>query len=84
VPTKYGQPTPLKPEQLRKRKQIRRLIETVGSQLAHNFHVKKIWARDLWHLTNRICRKILAHTFCVLFCLREGLSPLSFKKLITI
>jgi hypothetical protein len=84
VPTKYGRPTDLDARQLRIRKRIRRLIETVGSQLCHHLHIKKIWARDLWHLTNRIYRKILAHTFCVLFCLREGLSPLSFKKLITI
>lgn len=79
VPTKYGEPTPLKPGQLHKHKQIRRLIETIGSQLTHNFHIKKIWAHDLCHLTNRICRKILAHIFCFLFCLQEGLSYLNFK-----
>ena len=84
VPTKYGEPTKLDAGQLRFRKRIRRLIETVGSQLCQRFFMKKVWARDLWHLTNRICRKILAHTFCVLFCLREGVSPLSFSKLIAI
>jgi hypothetical protein len=83
IPTKYGKPTTLSPEQLGKRKRLRRSVETVGSQLAHDFHVKKIWARDLWHLTNRICRKILAHTFSVIFCLRENLNPLSLKKLIS-
>jgi len=84
VPTKYGEPTELNPKQLRFRKRVRRLIETVGNQLTNNLHMKKIWARDLWHLTNRICRKILAHTFCVLFCLREGIKPLCFSKLITV
>ncbi len=84
VPTKYGEPTQLSPKQLRSRKRIRRLIETVGNQLINNLHMKKVWARDLWHLTNRICRKILAHTFCVLFCLREGIKPLSFSELITV
>lgn len=84
VPTKYGEPTELSPKQLRFRKRIRRLIETVGNQLINNLHVKKVWARDLWHLTNRICRKILAHTFCVLLCLKEGVKPLSFSKLITV
>jgi len=83
VPTKYGQPTTLSSKQLGKRKRLRRSVETVGSQLAHNFHVKKIWARDIWHLVNRICRKILAHTFGVMFCLRENLNPLSLKKLIS-
>jgi hypothetical protein len=84
VPTKYGESTELSPEQLRFRKRIRRLIETVGNQLINNLHMMKIWARDLWHLNNRICRKILAHTFSVLFCLREGIKPLSFSKMLTV
>jgi len=84
VPTKYSKPTDIDIRQLRFRKRIRRLIETVGSQLCQRFYMKKVWARDIWHLTNRICRKILAHTFCVLFCLRQGVSPLSFSKLIAI
>ena len=83
VPSKYGKATELEIIQLRFRKRIRRRIETVGSQLHHYFRIKKIWARDLWHLTNRICRKILAHTFCVMFCLQEGLSSLNFSKLVT-
>jgi len=83
VPTKYGRPTELDVKQLQFRKRIRRLIETVGSQLSWTFDIKKTWARDMWHLTNRICRKVLAHTFSVLFCIREGLSPLSFSKLVT-
>jgi len=84
VPTKYGKPAELEPEQLSFRKRVRRLIETVGSQLCHYFEIKRIWARDVWHLTNRIYRKILAHTFCVLFCVREGVKPLSFSKLVTV
>jgi len=84
VPTKYGEPTQLSPERLRFRKRIRRLVETAGNQLINNLHVKKVWARNLWHLTNRICRKILAHSFCVLLCLKEGIKPLSFSKLITV
>jgi hypothetical protein len=84
IPTKYGEPTKLKPKELGKRKRLRRSVETVGSQLVHDLHVKKVWARDLWHLTNRICRKILAHTFSVMLCLRENLSSLSLKKLVSI
>jgi hypothetical protein len=84
VPTKYSEPTTLSNRELGKRKHIRRLVETVGNQFAQRFEIKKVWARDIWHLTNRICRKILAHTFCVLFCLRDGLNSLSFDKLITI
>ena len=84
IPTKYGEPTHLNREELGKRKRLRRSIETVGSQLCHDLNIKKVWARDVWHLINRICRKILAHTICVMYCLRENLSPLSLKKLVSI
>jgi hypothetical protein len=84
IPTKYGEPTQLKPKELGKRKRLRRYVETVGSQLVCDLHVKKVWARDLWHLANRICRKILAHTLGVMLCIREHLSPLSLKKLVSI
>lgn len=43
---------------------FRRLIETVNGQLAERFHFERIRARDLWHLTSRIARKLLAHTLC--------------------
>jgi len=84
IPTKYGEPTQLSSRELGKRKQLRRSIETVGSQLCHDLHIKKVWARDVWHLINRICRKILAHTISVMYCLRENLNPLSLKKLVSI
>jgi hypothetical protein len=44
----------------------RRRIETVLGQLAERFHLAKVWARDLWHFTQRIARKLLAHT-CAVF-----------------
>jgi len=83
VPTKYGKASQLDSLQLRVRKRIRRLIETVGSQLTHYFAIKRVWARDLWHLTSRVCRKVLAHTFSVILCLNNDLRPLSFCKLVT-
>jgi hypothetical protein len=43
---------------------LRRLIETVNSQLSERFHFEHIRCRDVWHLTSRIHRKILAHTLC--------------------
>ena len=39
-----------------------RLVETVIGQLTERFHIEKVRARKLWHLTNRIARKVLAHT----------------------
>ena len=43
---------------------VRRLIETVNAQLSERFQFERIRARDLWHLTSRVNRKILAHTLC--------------------
>ncbi len=82
IPTKYGQPTDLPPKVLKARKHTRRLIETVGSQLVDGLHLKKVRARDLWHLTNRIWRKVLTHTFMVIYCLKHDLKPLQFSRLI--
>jgi hypothetical protein len=62
---------------------IRRRIETVASQLVERYRVKRVRARDRWHLTSRFLRKVLSHTCCVLLCQREGLSPLRFSELIT-
>jgi hypothetical protein len=42
-------------------------IDIVFGQLADQFQIKKVWARDLWHLGNRLLRKILAHTLAVFF-----------------
>lgn len=61
---------------------IRRLIETVNGQLEQHFHMKTIWARDLWHLIMRIIRKILAHTYCVSLNLKLNRNPLQIKSLV--
>jgi hypothetical protein len=44
---------------------VRRQIETIASQLVERFHLKRVWARDAWHLTNRILRKVLSHTLAI-------------------
>jgi hypothetical protein len=31
-------------------------------RLVSRFHLDKVWARDIWHLSSRINRKLLAHT----------------------
>ncbi len=59
----------------------RRLVETVIAQLAGQFNIEKIRARDLWHLTNRIVRKILAHTAGVMVNKIMGNPPLQFECL---
>jgi hypothetical protein len=61
---------------------MRYRIETVFGQLVERFHAKRVWARDLWHLTSRWMRKFLSHTLAVFFCAQHNLSYLSFAKLI--
>jgi hypothetical protein len=61
---------------------VRRLVETVIGQLADRFNIEKVLARDLWHLTNRFVRKLLAHTVAVILngCLHR--EPLQFEGLV--
>lgn len=46
---------------------FRYLIDTVFGQLVSQFQIKKVWARDRWHLGSRLLRKILSHTLALLF-----------------
>jgi DDE family transposase len=62
--------------------QVRWRIETVASQLVERYHLKRLWARDAWHLTSRVLRKILSHTIAVLLCLERGYPPLQFAQLL--
>lgn len=74
--------SPLPHEVIKKFAGMRRLIETVGGQLEKQFCIKKVWARDVWHLLNRIIRKTLSHTFCVFLNMRLGRNPLGLKGLV--
>lgn len=62
-------------------KRIRRLIETVIGQLVERFSIEKVWARDMWHLTSRLNRKLLAHTICR-WLNRHSTEPLQFEQLV--
>ena len=57
----------------------RRLVETVIGQLTAQFHLEKIWARDAWHLTSRIARKVLAHTLGIFINRQIARSDLQFE-----
>ena len=63
-------------------KRVRRLIETVIGQLVERFSIEKVWARDRWHLTSRINRKLLAHTVCR-WLNRYSSDPLQFEQLVS-
>lgn len=71
------------PKFIKAMKSCRRLIETVIGQLTERFNIEKVWARDLWHLTSRVGRKILAHTMAIFINSKIGRKPLQFDGLIT-
>lgn len=74
--------SPLPRQTIRKLTGKRRLIETVAGQLEQRFGIKTTFARDLWHLINRIIRKILSHTMCVLLNLKLNNDPLKLRLLV--
>ena len=50
----------------------------------HQFNIEKVRAKDMWHLANRLIRKILAHTMGVFVNKTLGRPPLQFDGLIKI
>lgn len=63
--------------------QVRYRIDTVFGQLVERYHIKKVWARDLWHLQNRILRKVLSHTLSFLLNQMAGNPPLHLAQLLS-
>ncbi len=46
--------------------QLRYRIDTVFSQLTERYSIKRVRARDTWHLASRLLRKVLSHTVAFL------------------
>ena len=57
-------------------------IDTVFSQLTERYSIKRVWARDLWHLASRLLRKVLSHTVAFMLNHRMGNPPLQLSKLL--
>ncbi len=74
--------SPLPKQTIHKLAGIRRLIETVNGQLAERYGIKTTFARDLWHLMNRIIRKILSHTIGVCINIMRNVEPLKLRLLV--
>ena len=62
-------------------KNASRNIETLIGQLSQRSNMQKVRARDLWHLSHRFMRKILAHNFCFVINRQLGNPPLQFEFL---
>jgi len=61
---------------------VRYRIDTVFSQLTERYSVKRVWAKDLWHLVGRLLRKVLSHTVAFLLNHRAGNRPLQLARLL--
>ena len=66
-------------------KSYQHLTDFLGkaSQIVERFQVKRVWARDMWHLASRVMRKVLAHTAAIVINRIEGNSPLRLANLLT-
>jgi hypothetical protein len=63
---------------------VRQHIEPVIGQLAVRFHVETTRARDLWHLTGRVARKILSHTVAMFLNIRHHHPPTQLDLLLDV
>jgi hypothetical protein len=77
--TKKGDPNPQRSAYLSR---LRYRIDTVFSQLTGRYSIKKVWAKDLWHLAGRLLRKVLSHTIAFLLNHRIGNQPLQLSRLL--
>lgn len=61
---------------------VRYRIDTVFGQLVSRCEVKRVWARDMWHLCSRLLRAVLMHTLAVLLNGDRGNPPLQLAQLV--
>jgi hypothetical protein len=61
---------------------VRRRIETVIGQLVDRFHLGRVRARDRWHLTERVNRKILSHTIGMHFLKQMGIDSMELEEIV--
>ena len=62
---------------------LRRRVETVYSQLTERYDLKRVKARDSWHLASRLLRSVLSHTMMALINRQLGNSPLQLAQLLS-
>jgi hypothetical protein len=78
--SKERDPAPTKSALLRR---FRYRIDTVFSQLTERYCLKRVWARDMWHLVSRLLGKVLSHTIAFLLNHKLlGNPPLQLSKLL--
>ena len=63
TPLRANMTDPRPPWVVQQRMRTRRRVETVIGQLTEQFHFEKVRARDVWHLTSRMARKVSSCKF---------------------
>lgn len=81
APFKHASRDP-QPQRSMTLRRIRRRIETVFGQLVDRYGIKRVWARDMWHLSSRLLRKTLSHTIAVMLNQLQGNPPLQISKVV--
>jgi hypothetical protein len=61
---------------------VRYLVDTVFGQLTDRCGLKRLWARDVWHLRNRLLRAFLMHTIGFLFNQQDQAPVLQLERLV--
>ncbi|WP_052567991.1 hypothetical protein [Ktedonobacter racemifer] len=61
---------------------VRYRIDTLFGQLVERGGAKREWARDVWHLRNRLLRLVFMHSMALLFNLELGHAPLQLGALV--
>jgi hypothetical protein len=61
---------------------VRSRIDTVCGQLVDRCNVKRVGARDLWHLSSRLLRKVLMHSLALLLNREHGAPPLQLAQVV--
>jgi Transposase DDE domain len=63
-------------------RRVRYRIDTVFGQLVDRCAVKRLRARDLWHLSNRLLRKVFMPTLAVLFTVDLDHPPVQLSRVV--
>jgi hypothetical protein len=61
---------------------VRCRIDTVFGQLVDRCAVKRVWARDHWHLCSHVLRTVLMHTMAVFLNVNLGHQPLQLARVV--
>jgi hypothetical protein len=61
---------------------VRYRIDTVFGQLTDRCQLKRVWARDLWHLRNRLLRMVLMHTLGLWFNQQNAAPLLQLERVV--